>query len=168
MKNQDTASKPSSNANSPNSSKASEIRQHPVATSPHAIAAAVMSLALGKNMQGSSKQNSFDEQDLSKCKAYTKSSALSSTLSSDSSSPAPSSLSSGSSRSSSYSSMVSSESSSGGEQVKAAGAKGSSVRVKGTKSIPLDGGQVPPWTTAGKVPLLETTDGHIIIFCRPP
>lgn len=168
LKNQDTASKQPSNANSPNSAKASEIRQHPGATSPHAIAAAVMSLALGKNMQGSSRQNSFDEQDLSKCKAYTKSSALSSTLSSDSSSPAPSSLSSGSSRSSSYSSMVSSESSSGGEQVKAAGAKGSNVRVKGTKSIPLDGGQVPPWTTAGNVPLLETTDEHIINFCRPP
>ena len=164
LKNQSTASKQSSNVNSPDTAKASEMKQHPGATSPHAIAAAVMSLALGKNTQASSKQNSFDEQDLSKCKAYTKIPALTSTLSSDSSSPAPSSLSSGSSRSSSYSSMVSNESSSGGGQAKAAGAKGSNVRVKGTKSIPLDGGQVPPWTTSGNAPLLETTNGTCIFL----
>lgn len=142
------ASKNQSNANSPDGGKTSETR-HPGPTSPHAIAAAVMSLALGKNMQASSKENNYDEQELNKKKAYTKSSALSTSLS-DSPPPTSPTLLSGSSRSSSYSSIVSSDSSNGVEQVKPAGMKGNKSRVKGTKSVPLDGGGGPSWCGTGK------------------
>lgn len=142
------ASKNQSNANSPDGGKTSETR-HPGPTSPHAIAAAVMSLALGKNMQASSKENNYDEQELNKKKAYTKSSALSTSLS-DSPPPTSPTLLSGSSRSSSYSSIVSSDSSNGVEQVKPAGMKGNKSCVKGTKSVPLDGGGGPSWSGTGK------------------
>ena len=141
-------SKNQSNANSPDSVKTSEMR-HPGPTSPHAIAAAVMSLALGKNMQASSKENNFDEQELNKRKAYNKSSALSTTLS-DSPPPTSPTLLSGSSRSSSYSSIVSSDSSNGAEQVKPPGTKANKSRVKSTKSVPLEGGAGPSWSGAGK------------------
>ena len=143
------ASKSQSNPNSPDSGKTSEMR-HPGPTSPHAIAAAVMSLALGKNMQASGKENNFDEQELNKRKAYNKASALSTTLS-DSPPPTSPTLLSGSSRSSSYSSIVSSDSSNGVEQVKPAGTKGNKSRVMGTKSVPLEGGGGPSWSAAGKV-----------------
>lgn len=148
-KNQNNANKNHSNVNSPDGGKTSDMRPHPGATSPHAIAAAVMSLALGKNMQASSKENSFDEQELNKRKAYTKSPALSTSLSDSPPPTSPNQL-SGSSRSSSYSSIVSSDSSSGMETVKQLGAKGNKARVKGTKSVPLDEGPVPSWSGAGK------------------
>lgn len=141
-------SKSQSNANSPDGGKPSELR-HPGPTSPHAIAAAVMSLALGKNMQGSSKENNFDEQELNKRKAYTKTSALAPVLS-DSPPPTSPTMLSGSSRSSSYSSIVSSDSSNGAEQVKSPVVKGNKTRVKGTKSVPLEGGAGPSWPSVGK------------------
>ena len=141
-------SKSQSSANSPDSLKPSEFR-HPGATSPHAIAAAVMSLALGKNMQASSKENNFDEQELNKRKAYTKTSALSPALS-DSPPPTSPTMLSGSSRSSSYSSIVSSDSSNGVEQVKPPVMKGNKTRVKSTKSVPLEGGAGTSWSSAGK------------------
>ena len=141
--------KSQSSANSPDSLKPSEFR-HPGATSPHAIAAAVMSLALGKNMQASSKENNFDEQELNKRKAYTKTSALSPALS-DSPPPTSPTMLSGSSRSSSYSSIVSSDSSNGVEQVKPPVVKGNKTRVKTTKSAPLEGGAGPSWSSAGKL-----------------
>lgn len=141
-------SKSQSSASSPDSLKPSEFR-HPGATSPHAIAAAVMSLALGKNMQASSKENNFDEQELNKRKAYTKTSALSPALS-DSPPPTSPTMLSGSSRSSSYSSIVSSDSSNGVEQVKPPMVKGNKTRVKSTKSAPLEGGAGPSWSSAGK------------------
>lgn len=141
-------SKSQSSASSPDSLKPSEFR-HPGATSPHAIAAAVMSLALGKNMQASSKENNFDEQELNKKKAYTKTSALSPALS-DSPPPTSPTMLSGSSRSSSYSSIVSSDSSNGVEQVKPPVVKGNKIRVKSTKSAPLEGGPGPSWSSAGK------------------
>ena len=141
-------SKSQSSASSPDSLKPSEFR-HPGATSPHAIAAAVMSLALGKNMQTSSKENNFDEQELNKRKAYTKTSALSPALS-DSPPPTSPTMLSGSSRSSSYSSIVSSDSSNSVEQVKPPVVKGSKTRVKSTKSAPLEGGAGPSWSSAGK------------------
>lgn len=141
-------SKSQSSASSPDSLKPSEFR-HPGATSPHAIAAAVMSLALGKNMQASSKENNFDEQELNKKKAYTKTSALSPALS-DSPPPTSPTMLSGSSRSSSYSSIVSSDSSNGVEQVKPPVVKGNKTRVKSTKSAPIEGGPGPSWSSAGK------------------
>ena len=122
--------------------------QHPGATSPHAIAAAVMSLALGKNVQAPSKENSFDEHELSKRKAYTKTSSLCTNLSDSPPPTSPTQL-SGSSRSSSYSSIVSSDSSNGTEQVKQSGRKGNKLRVKTTKSLPVEGGTSPTWTSAG-------------------
>ena len=142
------AGKSQSSASSPDSLKPSEFR-HPGATSPHAIAAAVMSLALGKNMQTSSKENNFDEQELNKRKAYTKTSALSPALS-DSPPPTSPTMLSGSSRSSSYSSIVSSDSSNGVEQVKPPLVKGNKNRIKGTKSAPLEGVAGPSWSSAGK------------------
>ena len=148
QKNQNNNGKNQSNVNSPSDGgKTSEMR-HPGPTSPHAIAAAVMSLALGKNMQASSKENNFDEQEQSKGKAYTKSPALSNTLS-DSPPPTSPTLLSGSSRSSSYSSIVSSDSSNGMEQAKPSGTKGNKPRVKSAKTVPLDGGGVPSWSGAG-------------------
>ena len=148
QKNQNNNGKNQSNVNSPGGGgKTSEMR-HPGPTSPHAIAAAVMSLALGKNMQASSKENNFDEQELSKGKAYTKSPALSNTLS-DSPPPTSPTLLSGSSRSSSYSSIVSSDSSNGVEQAKPSGTKPNKSRVKGAKSASVDGGGVPSWSGAG-------------------
>ena len=141
-------SKSQSNPSSPDSGKQSEMRHHGP-TSPHAIAAAVVSLALGKNMQASSKENNFDEQELNKRKAYTKSSALSPVLS-DSPPPTSPTLLSGSSRSSSYSSIVSSDSSNGVEHVKPSVVKGNKSRVKSTKSVPLEGGAGPSWSSAGK------------------
>lgn len=141
-------SKSQSNANSPDGGKQSELR-HPGPTSPHAIAAAVMSLALGKNMQASSKENNFDEQELNKRKAYTKTSALAPVLS-DSPPPTSPTMLSGSSRSSSYSSIVSSDSSNGVEQVKPPVMKGNKTRVKSTKSAPLEGGAGPSWSSVGK------------------
>ena len=141
-------SKSQSSASSPDSLKPNEFR-HAGATSPHAIAAAVMSLALGKNMQTSSKENNFDEQELNKKKAYTKTSALSPALS-DSPPPTSPTMLSGSSRSSSYSSIVSSDSSNGVEQVKPLAVKGNKPRVKSTKSVPLEGGPGPSWSSAGK------------------
>lgn len=150
LKFQSNASKSQNNANNPGGiGKANEIGDAAGATSPHAIAAAVMTLALGKNMQASSKENNFDDTELTKCKAYTKSPALSTTLPSDSPPPTSSTLLSGSSRSSSYSSIVSSDSTSGGEQVKAAGTKGTKARVKGTNSVPLASGSVPSWSASG-------------------
>ena len=148
QKNQNNNGKNQSNVNSPGGGgKTSEVR-HPGPTSPHAIAAAVMSLALGKNMQASSKENNFDEQELSKGKAYTKSPALSNTLS-DSPPPTSPTLLSGSSRSSSYSSIVSSDSSNGVEQTKPSGTKANKSRLKGAKSASVDGGGVPSWSGAG-------------------
>ena len=141
-------SKSQSSTSSPDSLKPSEFH-HPGATSPHAIAAAVMSLALGKNMQASSKENNFDEQELNKRKAYTKTSTLSPALS-DSPPPTSPTMLSGSSRSSSYSSIVSSDSSNGVEQVKPSVVKGNKTRVKSTKSVPLEGGPGPSWSSAGK------------------
>lgn len=148
VQNNGHTSKSQSNANSPDGGKPSELR-HPGPTSPHAIAAAVMSLALGKNMQASSKENNFDEQDLNKRKAYTKTSALAPVLS-DSPPPTSPTMLSGSSRSSSYSSIVSSDSSNGAEQVKPPVVKGNKTRVKGTKSVPLEGGAGPSWPSVGK------------------
>lgn len=135
------------NSNHLESGKTSDM-QHPGATSPHAIAAAVMSLALGKNMQAPSKENSFDEHELSKRKAYTKTSSLCTNLSDSPPPTSPTQL-SGSSRSSSYSSIVSSDSSNGTEQVKQSGRKGNKLRVKTTKSLPMEGGTSPTWTSAG-------------------
>ena len=156
--------KSQSGANSPDSGvKSSELR-HLGPTSPHAIAAAVMSLALGKNMQASSKENNFDEQELNKKKAYNKTSALSTGLSDSPPPTSPTSL-SGSSRSSSYSSIVSSDSSNGVEQVKPV--KGSKSRVKGTKSVPLEGGAGPSWPSAGKAPPNSYISGSVIKEALP-
>jgi len=153
-------SKSQSSASSPDSLKPSEFR-HPGATSPHAIAAAVMSLALGKNMQTSSKENNFDEHELNKRKAYTKTSALSPVLS-DSPPPTSPTMLSGSSRSSSYSSIVSSDSSNGVEQVKPPVVKGNKNRIKSTKSAPLEGVAGPSWSSAGQsIP-------HCFIFKSSP
>lgn len=116
-------------------------------TSPHAIAAAVVS-ALNKNMQASSKENSFDEQEPNKRKAYTKSSTLSPALS-DSPPPISPTLLSGSSRSSSYSSIVSSDGSNGMEQLKTSMMKGNKARVKTTKSLSLEGSVGPSWSSTG-------------------
>lgn len=140
-------SKNQNNSTHLESGKTSDM-QHPGATSPHAIAAAVMSLALGKNMQAPSKENSFDEHELSKRKAYTKTSSLCTNLSDSPPPTSPTQL-SGSSRSSSYSSIVSSDSSNGTEQVKQSGRKANKFRVKTTKSLPLESGTSPTWTSAG-------------------
>lgn len=118
-------------------------------TSPHAIAAAVVS-ALNKNMQASSKENNYDEQEPNKRKAYTKTSTLSSSLS-DSPPPTSPTLLSGSSRSSSYSSIVSSDSSNGMEQVKSSVLKGNKSRVKSTKSASLEAGVGPQWSSTGMI-----------------
>lgn len=158
-------SKSQSSASSPDSLKPSEFR-HPGATSPHAIAAAVMSLALGKNMQSSSKENNFDEQELNKRKAYTKTSALSPALS-DSPPPTSPTMLSGSSRSSSYSSIVSSDSSNGVEQVKPPVVKGNKARVKNTKSAPLEGGAGPSWSSVGKsIPHCYIISSRLLIIMK--
>ena len=145
---QPNKSQNSSSSNSPVSGKPNEVRE-PGPTSPHAIAAAVMSLALGKSMQTSSKENNFDDQEKTS-KAYTKSSALSPTLSGSPPPPvSPTSL-SGSSRSSSYSSIVSSDSCNGADQVKLPVVKGNKSRLKNTKSAPVEGRVSPSWSSGGK------------------
>lgn len=109
------------------------------ATSPHAIAAAVISLSLEKSMQTCGRENNFDEQEGSKKKAYTKNvAALTPTLSDSTPPMSPTNL-SGSSRSSSYSSIVSSDGSPASEQNRLANGKSGKAKVKATSSVPLAG-----------------------------
>lgn len=103
-------------------------------TSPHAIAAAVMS-QLEKSLQTSSNDNSYEE-DEGKKRAFTKMTGSSNHLTDSPPPISPTNL-SGSSRSSSYSSIVSDGSSSGSDQGKGSIAKALKQRLKPSRSMPL-------------------------------
>ncbi|XP_031564277.1 transmembrane protein 131-like [Actinia tenebrosa] len=103
-------------------------------TSPHAIAAAVMS-QLEKSLQTSSNDNSYEE-DEGKKRAFTKMIGSTNHLTDSPPSISPTNL-SGSSRSSSYSSIVSDGSSSGSDQGKGSIAQALKQRLKPLRSMPL-------------------------------
>ena len=117
-------------------------------TSPHAIAAAVMS-QLEKSLQTSSNDNSYEE-DEGKKRGFTKTIGSSNHLSDSPPPISPTNL-SGSSRSSSYSSIVSDGSSSGSDQAKGSIAKALKQRLKPSRSMPLgDQGQLYDGGRQGK------------------